>query len=106
MSVIVTVWVKGDPAKLEQYAAENSAEMQAIAEDGKQHGVIAHRFYGTDDGQIMVIDQWPDGESFQTFFEKNRDRIGPLMQAGGAQGEPGVNIWRELDTGDAVGWGA
>jgi hypothetical protein len=103
MSVIMTMWVQGDPAKLEEYAAANPEEMKSVAESGKSHGVIAHRFYGSD-GQIMVIDEWPDEKSFQSFFEENRDRIGPIMQAVGAQGEPGINFWRKLETHDEVGW--
>jgi hypothetical protein len=27
-----------------------------------------------------------------------------MMMAAGAQGEPGVNFWRKLDTGDEFGW--
>ena len=103
--MIVTIWVQGDPQKLEEHAAANHEAMQAIIEDAKQHGVIAHRFYGNE-GQIMVIDEWPDAESFQTFFASSQDRIGPVMQAAGAQGEPGVNIWRKLETHDDVGWGS
>ena len=105
MSVIVTVWAKGDPKKLEEYAASNREQMQSIIEAAKGHGVIAHRFYGADDGQIMVIDEWPDPQSFQSFFEGTRDRIGPLMQGAGIQSEPAVNFWQKLETHDEVGWG-
>jgi hypothetical protein len=103
MSVIMTMWVKGDPSKLEEHAAANSDEMKAIVESAKGHGLIAHRFYGSD-GQIMVIDEWPDEQSFQSFFEENNSRIAPMMEAVGAQGEPGINFWRKLDTHDEVGW--
>lgn len=105
MSVIVTIWVQGNPSQLEEYAAANREAMQAILEDAKQHGVIAHRFYGNE-GQIMVIDEWPDAESFHAFFEKNQEGIGSLMQSAGVQGPPGVNIWRKLETHDEVGWGS
>ena len=105
MSVMMTMWVKGDPSKLEEHAASNSEEMRSIADAAKSHGVIAHRFYGSE-GQILVVDEWPDEQSFQAFFEENRDRIGPMMSAIGAEGEPGVNFWRKLDTHDEVGWGA
>ena len=46
----------------------------------------------------MVVDEWPDKESFQSFFESIQEDIAPIMQAVGAQGEPGVNFWRKLDT--------
>ncbi len=105
MSVIVTLWAKGDPRKLEQHASENRDAMRSIIQSAEEHGVIAHRFYGNE-GQIMVIDEWPDAQSFQTFFEQTRDRIGPLMQAAGIQDEPSISVWEKLDTGDDYGWGA
>ena len=105
MSVIVTVLTKGDPKQVEEYAAANADAMQAIIESAKGHGVIAHRFYGGD-GQVLVIDELPDADSFQTFFQENGDRIGPIMQAAGAQGPPEINIWEKLETHDDVGWGA
>jgi hypothetical protein len=105
MTVIMTMWVQGDPSKLEEHAGENREEMQSIANSAKEHGLIAHRFYGSE-GQVLVIDEWPDEQSFQSFFEENRGRIEPMMRAAGAQGEPGVNFWRKLETHDEVGWGA
>lgn len=106
MSVIVTIWVQGDPRKLEQHASSNEEALRGIRETAEEHGLIAHRFYGSDDGQIMVIDEWPDEQSFQTFFEQTQDRIGPLMAAAGASSEPAVRFWRKLETGDEVGWDA
>lgn len=105
MSVIVTVLTKGDPKRVEEYAAANPDAMHTITDSAKSHGLIAHRFYGAD-GQVLVIDEWPDGDSFQTFFDENSDKIGPIMQAAGAQGPPEVNVWNKLETGDDIGWGA
>jgi hypothetical protein len=106
MSVIMTLWVKGDPAKLESLAAESPDRMRAIADRAKERGLIAHRFYGTDDGQIMVVDEWPDAESFQAFFDAEQEQIGPLMQEVGVTMEPQVRFWRKLETHDDVGWDA
>ena len=50
--------------------------------------MIAHRFYASDDGTIMVIDEWPDPESFQAFFQEAQPEIGPIMQAAGHKGRP------------------
>ena len=105
MSVIMTAWVKGDPEKLEQWAAANQETMQQMLSSAKEHGLIAHRFYGAD-GQIIVIDEWPDAESFQRFYEANGAQIGPMFEAAGAQDEPGVTFWRTLETHDAHGWDA
>jgi hypothetical protein len=54
----------------------------------------------------MVVDEWPDEQSFRSFFEENHDRIGAMMQAAGVSSEPQPMFWRKLDTHDEVGWGA
>jgi quinol monooxygenase YgiN len=103
VSVIMTFRTKGDPGRLEQHAAANADAMRAIAERAKEHGLIAHRFYGSED-TIMVVDEWPDPESFQKFFEAMRSEIEPMMQAVAVTGEPEVRFWRKLETHDDVGW--
>lgn len=104
MSVIMTLVVDGDPKKLEENAASDPDAMRAIVESAKGHGLIAHRFYGSEDGQIMVVDEWPDEQSFQTFFEENSQRIGSLMQAAGVTSEPQPEFWRKLESHDEYGW--
>jgi hypothetical protein len=106
MSVIVTLRMKGDPKRLEEIAAESPDRVGGIAERAKEHGVIGHRFYGSNDGQIMVIDEWPDEQSFQTFFEEQAPQIQPLMQDSGVEGEPELTFWHKLESHDEVGWGA
>jgi quinol monooxygenase YgiN len=105
MSVIVTVWFMADPDKLEQVARENSDQIVAISDRAQEAGVIAHRFYGSE-GQVMVIDEWPDEQSFQQFFDGEQESIGPLLQQVGVTMEPQVRFWRVLDTPDKIGWGA
>ena len=105
MSVIMTFRAAGDPDELERRAAADPDAMRSIADRAKEHGLIAHRFYGAD-GQIIVIDEWPDAESFQRFYEANGAQIGPMFEAAGAQDEPGVTFWRTLETHDAHGWDA
>jgi hypothetical protein len=102
MSVIMTLRVQGDPDKLEQLANEKPDVLQAIAGQAKAGGLIAHRFYGSD-GQIMVVDEWPDPDSFNRFFESQQEAIGPIM-AEVATGEPQITFWRKLETHDDVGW--
>jgi hypothetical protein len=104
MSVIMTLQLQGDPQKLEELAAQNPDRMRAIADQAKEHGLIAHRFYGSDDGRVMVIDEWPDPGSFQSFFEQARPEIDPLLQQAGVTSEPQVTFWRKLETHDEVGW--
>jgi hypothetical protein len=104
MSVIMTLQAKGDPAALERFAGGDQEKMRTIADRAKEHGVIAHRFYGADDGRIMVVDEWPDAESFQTFFADQRDQIEPMMREAGITDEPQITFWRKLETHDEVGW--
>jgi heme-degrading monooxygenase HmoA len=106
MSVIMTLRAKGDPLELERRAAGNPDGIRAISDRAKEHGLIAHRFYGSDDGQIMVVDEWPDRESFQRFFEEARSEIEPLMRDVGVTSEPEITFWRKLDSHDEVGWDA
>jgi heme-degrading monooxygenase HmoA len=102
MSVIMTLRVQGDPDKLERMAAEKPGLLREIADRGKAAGVIAHRFYGSE-GQILVVDEWPDADSFHRFFESEQATIGPMMQEV-ATSEPEITFWRKLETGDEVGW--
>lgn len=104
MSVIMTLRVKGDAKKLEQLAAENPDKLPAISERAKEHGLIAHRFYATDDGWIMVIDEWPDAASFQRFYEDQRGEIEPAMAEIGVTTEPEIQFWSKVETNDEVGW--
>lgn len=105
MSVIMSMVVEGDAATMEQYAGDHAAEMQEILDGALGHGLIAHRFYGTD-GKIMVLDEWPDEQSFLTFFEEMGPKIGPMMQAVGITSEPRPTFWRKLETHDDYGWDA
>jgi heme-degrading monooxygenase HmoA len=106
MSVIMTMHLKADAKKLEEIAGQDPDRIRSIADAAKGAGLIAHRFYGSDDGQVMVIDEWPDAQSFQRFFEEQSSKIQPLMEESGLQSEPEVTFWQKLETGDDVGWGA
>ena len=102
MSVILTLRVAGDPKALEQMAKAEPERFAKIIESAKSHGLIAHRFYGSE-GKIMALDEWPDPESFQAFWAENESNIGPMMQQV-ATSEPEIAFWTKLDTGDDVGW--
>jgi hypothetical protein len=105
MSVIVTIRVSGDPGSFEQQAAGSADAIGRIMDVAKRHGLIAHRWYGAD-GQYMAVDEWPDRDSFNAFFNEAQPEIGPLMQAAGVTSPPDVTFWRPLHLGDEVGWGA
>lgn len=80
--------------------------MRGIADRAKEAGLIAHRCYGSEDGQIMVVAEWPDPESFRSFFESARSEIEPMMREVGVTTEPEVTFWRKLETHDDIGWSA
>lgn len=105
MSVIMTMVLDGDAAAIERYAAENPDHIGGIRDHAVQHGLIAHRFYGSGD-QIMVVDEWPDAESFLSFFGHVEAEVGEMMGAVGVTSKPEPKFWRLLDTKDAYGWDA
>ena len=104
MSVLMTFALKGDPAALERYASEHKEQMASIAEAAKGAGLIAHRFFGSDDGRVMVVDEWPDHESFEKFFGAQQSNIQAMVEGAGASPEGSPSFWRELESHDKVGW--
>lgn len=98
MSVMIEMRVTADAGRLEQTARENHDTLIAITDRAKQQGCLHHRFYA-ENGQIVVVDEWEDGESFQKFFSSDPDIPG-LMQAAGASGEPEIHVLRPLDIDD------
>src|SRR3954447_26772424 len=100
MSVIMALRLKGDAAKFEEYAKAHP-EMAEIKDDAVAHGVIAHRFFGSVNGdEVIVVDEWPHPESFQQFFAENERRVGELMAGAGVEPAGDPEFWRVLDTPD------
>jgi heme-degrading monooxygenase HmoA len=99
MAVLMTLRLQGDPSKVEEYASQNQDKMAEIAERGRAAGATSHRFYGSDDGTILVVDEWDSPESFRAFFEADED-IPAMMQSVGVTSEPEVTFWRKLTTYD------
>ena len=99
MAVMIVLRVPGNPSDLEKYAAGPGGDvMRRIAEAGKAAGAIRHTFAGGDN-EILVIDEWPDEQSFQTFFA-GQPEIADVMRGAGAQGPPVTTVYRKLDTPD------
>ena len=96
----MTLSYAGDPDKLLAFAKDNHDRMIAITAKAKEHGVISHRFYASDEG-LMVVDEWPSEEAFQAFFAASPE-ISSLMQESGATSRPTITFWRKLDTGDEI----
>lgn len=107
MSVIMTLQISGNPKAMEQYAKDNPDKMEKVLEAAKRHGLIAHRFYGAEDvGGLLVLDEWPDRQSFEAFFQEQQVELRPMFEAAQVTGQPAPAYWQELATGDAYGWGA
>jgi hypothetical protein len=101
MATIAILRIQGNPADLESYAAGPGGEvMQRIAEAAKAAGAIRHRFAGGDN-EVLVIDEWPDEQTFQKFFA-NQPEIADVMRDGGAQGPPEISFYRILSTPDQI----
>ena len=99
MSVIVTIRVPGNAADLESYAAGPGGDvLRRISEVARAAGATRHRFAAAPGG-ILVIDEWPDEETFQKFFA-NQPEIGDVMRDAGAQGPPEITFSRVLHTPD------
>jgi hypothetical protein len=101
MPVLMTFRAVGDPDELERRAGANPAGMQVIVEKAKRHGLTSHRFYGTADGDIMVLDEWETEEGFHAFFAESPE-IQRMMGEVGVTAPPEVKFWRELQTHDRV----
>ena len=50
-----------------------------------------------------MIDEWPNPQAFQTFFDDNGPEIQRIMSTIGVTSEPVITFWHKLETGDDVG---
>lgn len=98
MAVLITLKVAADIERLEQFAKDNVELFTSVSGRGKEYGAISHRFY-VSGGTVMVVDEWPDEESFQKFFGASPE-IADIMAAAGASGPPEVSFWTKVDLGD------
>jgi len=98
MSVIVIGRFKANPADLEKVIAERAADFKAVSEEAKGVGAIHHRF-AAGDGEVVIVDEWNNLESFQKFFADNTT-IPEFLQAAGVQGPPEFSFYEAMDTPD------
>jgi quinol monooxygenase YgiN len=93
--VVMILRVKADPNALERFATAHAALMEGVSGAGQAVGATRHTF-AAGDGEVLVIDEWPDEATFQKFFE-SRAEIPRIMQEAGAQGPPEITFYRKLD---------
>lgn len=99
MSVMMGLRLTVDPGRFQQTASEQAERLSGIVEQAKQRGAIHHAFYAGD-GEVMVVDEWPDEQSFLGFFEAQGAEIGQLMSGAGVSNQPQPTFWRLMETPD------
>ncbi len=99
MSVIVTIKFSVSAHTVEKVVNDHADTMAAVSEDGRRHGALHHQFTEDTDGNALVIDEWPDAESFHQFFAGQQD-IPKIMAEAGVTEQPVVTTYRVLDTPD------
>ena len=98
MSVIMMMRVKGDADELEKYANAHTEQLRRIVDDGKSKGLI-HHYFAAADGELVVVDEWPNEEAFQSFFDGQKE-IPEVLKGAGAKGKPDIKFYRKLTTPD------
>ncbi|MDX6218745.1 MAG: hypothetical protein QOJ48_426 [Frankiales bacterium] len=101
MSVLMCLRIEGDARRLEALAARDPDAFPTVAARGREAGAMFHRFYANDK-EILVIDEWPDEESFHKFFD-NSPEIPKFMAEAGVTAQPQVTFYRKLELGDSIG---
>ena len=96
MSVIVIVrCVVTDLGKAQEWVDAHPDVPEEITAYGKSLGQIGHRII-TDGKDLVVIDEWPDADAFNTFFA-GAARMGEFLSGAGIVGEPEVQIFEALN---------
>lgn len=98
MSVIVIGRFQADPSRVEQAFVTHKQTVLDVNVDAKSKGAIHHQF-GAGDGEVILVDEWPDEASFQAFFAGQQD-IPKIMAEIGVSAPPSFEIFRQLDTPD------
>lgn len=90
MTVIVIGHMKVDTANVERLWAERPGDFASVSDEAKSMGCTGHQWGFAEDG-LVLVDYWPDAETFQTFFDENKT-IPHLMQAAGVSAAPEFEI--------------
>jgi len=101
VSVIVTIEFPGVEVDKWAEAAQPQADrFKRIAEDGRSQGAIHHLFAATDEGTIVVVDEWDNDENMQRFFANQEEIKSFMSEFFPDAGQPIVRSYRVLDTAD------
>lgn len=100
MSVMITLKFDVSAEAMEEVITAHRETALAIIEDAKQKGATHHQFVvDADDGNTLVIDEWPDFETFRQFYAGQED-IPKIIAAAGVTTEPQVTAYTILETPD------
>ena len=99
MSVLMTLRVTGDAKALE---AVDPSVFQGVVAKAEGMGASKHRFF-TNGTEVLVVDEWPDRETFQQFFESTPE-IPEVMAAAGVTTQPVIEFWERAGVEDALNW--
>jgi hypothetical protein len=96
---------RGSGSRSEPCLAAAAYQQQAerfkqIAEDGRSQGAIHHAFAATDDGTVVVVDEWDNVENWQRFFANQEEIKSFMSEFFPDAGQPIVRSYRVLDTPD------
>jgi hypothetical protein len=96
MSVVVIARLPTDDSgKALEWARDHSDIPEDITTYGKTLGQIGHRIlFG--EKELVVIDEWPNEESFQTFFSE-APRMQEFLSGAGLTSEPVISIHQAVD---------
>ena len=84
-----------DVAKAQEWADAHPDIPEEITSYGKSLGQIGHRIV-TDGQDMIVIDEWPNADAFNTFFA-GAAKMEEFLSGAGIVGEPQVQILEALD---------
>jgi 4-aminobutyrate aminotransferase-like enzyme len=93
--IVIARFAVSDLGKATEWAKDHAEIPEDITVYGKSLGQIGHRML-TDGKDLVVIDEWPDADTFNTFFA-GAARMGEFLSGAGVVGEPDVTILDELD---------
>jgi hypothetical protein len=94
---VIARFTVADLGKALEWGKANGNVVEDITAYGKSLGQIGHRML-TDGKDMVVIDEWPDADTFNKFFA-GAARMGEFLSGAGIVGEPEVTILDTVDVG-------
>ncbi len=99
MAVLMTLRVTGDVEQLEALWKEDPEMFRTVGERAKAAGAVHHCFW-KGNGEILVVDEWPDEQAFYAFFSGSPE-VPQIMGRAGVTVEPQPEFWQRAAVDDA-----